>query len=33
MLQNISEYWNLDESLIVNDFDKPYIVLVFAFYI
>ena len=27
MLQNISEYWKLDESLIVNDFDKPYILL------
>ena len=30
MLQSISEYWKLDENLIVNDFDKPYIVLVFA---
>ena len=30
MLQNISEYRKLDENLIVNDFDKPYIVLVFA---
>ena len=30
MLQNISEYWKLDKDLIVNDFDKPYIILVFA---
>ena len=30
MLQNISEYWKLHENLIVNDFDKSYIVLVFA---
>ena len=30
MLQNISEYRKLEEYLIVNDFDKPYFVLVFA---
>ena len=30
MLQNISEYWKLDENVIVNDFDKPYIILVLA---
>ena len=30
MLQNILEYWKLKESLIVNYFDKPYIVIVFA---
>ena len=30
MLKNISEHWKLDENLIVNDFDKPYLVLVFA---
>ena len=30
MLQNILEYWKLGENLIVNDFDKPYIVLVLA---
>ena len=30
MLQNISEYWKLNENLIVNDFDISYIVIVFA---
>ena len=27
MLQYISEYWKLNGNLIVNDFDKPYIVI------
>ena len=31
MLQNdILEYWKLNENLIINDFEKPYIVIVFA---
>ena len=30
MLQNILKYWTLNENLIVNDFDRPYIVIVFA---
>ena len=30
MLQNISEYCKLDENLIINNFDQPYIVIVFS---
>ena len=30
MLQNISECWKLNKNLILNDFDKSYIMIVFA---
>ena len=29
-LQHISKIWKLHKNLIVNDFDKPYVVVVFA---
>ena len=30
VLQYVSDYWKLNENLIVNDFDKPYFALVFS---
>ena len=30
MLGNISKYCKLNENMILNDFDEPYIVIVFA---
>ena len=31
MLQNnISEYWKLDGNLVVNDFDEPYVAILFT---
>ena len=29
-LQHISKIWKLHKNLIVNDFDKPYVAMVFA---
>ena len=28
--RNVTEYWKLDENLIVNDFGKPYIAIAFG---